>query len=169
MSVALFCDDHLRPPLQQMMKIASWNINSLRKRQDRFFAWLDADQAGHRLFAGNQMHGRPISCARACNRRLSIRPITARNRTTGSPFSRKPNCAMSARRFAMKLSIRKRASLRRGSTSAGLFDLCSQRSGGWIARLRIQTEMVRAVARLSYERRGSSIGGLRRFQRCAGR
>lgn len=24
------------------MKIASWNINSLRKRQDRLFAWLDA-------------------------------------------------------------------------------------------------------------------------------
>src|SRR3982074_2976414 len=23
------------------MKIASWNINSLRKRQDRLFAWLD--------------------------------------------------------------------------------------------------------------------------------
>ena len=25
-----------------MTKIASWNINSLRKRQDRLFAWLDA-------------------------------------------------------------------------------------------------------------------------------
>src|SRR6185312_16138093 len=24
------------------MKIASWNINSLRKRQDRLFAWLEA-------------------------------------------------------------------------------------------------------------------------------
>ena len=24
------------------MKIASWNINSLRKRQDRFFEWLEA-------------------------------------------------------------------------------------------------------------------------------
>src|SRR3989440_9770559 len=24
------------------MRIASWNINSLRKRQDRFFAWLEA-------------------------------------------------------------------------------------------------------------------------------
>src|SRR2546423_13420785 len=24
------------------MKIVSWNINSLRKRQDRFFAWLEA-------------------------------------------------------------------------------------------------------------------------------
>src|SRR5260370_11109879 len=24
------------------MRIASWNINSLRKRQDRLFAWLDA-------------------------------------------------------------------------------------------------------------------------------
>ena len=23
------------------MKIVSWNINSLRKRQDRFFAWLE--------------------------------------------------------------------------------------------------------------------------------
>src|SRR6202022_2098137 len=45
MSVALFCDDICdghRPPLQQMMKIASWNINSLRKRQERLFAWLDA-------------------------------------------------------------------------------------------------------------------------------
>src|SRR3989442_15097403 len=29
-----------RPPLQQM-KIVSWNINSLRKRQDRLFAWLE--------------------------------------------------------------------------------------------------------------------------------
>ncbi len=27
-----------------MMKIASWNINSLRKRQDRLFAWLEATQ-----------------------------------------------------------------------------------------------------------------------------
>ena len=26
------------------MKIASWNINSLRKRQERLFAWLDATQ-----------------------------------------------------------------------------------------------------------------------------
>ena len=26
------------------MKIASWNINSLRKRQDRLFAWLDSAQ-----------------------------------------------------------------------------------------------------------------------------
>ncbi|MGE5215166.1 MAG: exodeoxyribonuclease III [Nitrospirota bacterium] len=26
------------------MKIASWNINSLRKRQDRLFAWLEATQ-----------------------------------------------------------------------------------------------------------------------------
>jgi exodeoxyribonuclease III len=26
------------------MKIASWNINSLRKRQDRLFAWLEAKQ-----------------------------------------------------------------------------------------------------------------------------
>ncbi len=44
MSVALFCDDICdgdRPPLQQMMKIASWNINSLRKRQERLFAWLE--------------------------------------------------------------------------------------------------------------------------------
>ena len=24
------------------MRIASWNINSLRKRQDRLFAWLEA-------------------------------------------------------------------------------------------------------------------------------
>ncbi|PYI74655.1 MAG: exodeoxyribonuclease III, partial [Verrucomicrobia bacterium] len=24
------------------MKIVSWNINSLRKRQDRLFAWLEA-------------------------------------------------------------------------------------------------------------------------------
>src|SRR3989442_6601283 len=30
-----------RPPLQHM-KIVSWNINSLRKRQDRLFAWLEA-------------------------------------------------------------------------------------------------------------------------------
>ena len=27
-----------------LMKIASWNINSLRKRQDRLFAWLEATQ-----------------------------------------------------------------------------------------------------------------------------
>src|SRR5437588_11242400 len=43
MSVALFCDDICdghRAPLQRM-KIASWNINSLRKRQDRLFAWLE--------------------------------------------------------------------------------------------------------------------------------
>ena len=40
MSVALFCDDICDG--QQMTKIASWNINSLRKRQDRLFAWLDA-------------------------------------------------------------------------------------------------------------------------------
>lgn len=26
------------------MKIVSWNINSLRKRQDRFFAWLEAEK-----------------------------------------------------------------------------------------------------------------------------
>src|SRR6266404_3677413 len=26
------------------MKIASWNINSLRKRQDRLFAWLESAQ-----------------------------------------------------------------------------------------------------------------------------
>src|SRR6266849_4999315 len=26
------------------MKIASWNINSLRKRQDRLFAWLESTQ-----------------------------------------------------------------------------------------------------------------------------
>src|SRR6185295_5293068 len=26
------------------MKIASWNINSLRKRQDRLFAWLENSQ-----------------------------------------------------------------------------------------------------------------------------
>src|SRR5438045_9085512 len=26
------------------MKIVSWNINSLRKRQDRLFAWLEAEQ-----------------------------------------------------------------------------------------------------------------------------
>jgi len=26
------------------MKIASWNINSLRKRQDRLFAWLEGTQ-----------------------------------------------------------------------------------------------------------------------------
>src|SRR4030088_484216 len=26
------------------MRIASWNINSLRKRQDRLFAWLEATQ-----------------------------------------------------------------------------------------------------------------------------
>jgi exodeoxyribonuclease III len=26
------------------MKIASWNINSLRKRQERFFAWLEVEQ-----------------------------------------------------------------------------------------------------------------------------
>ena len=26
------------------MRIASWNINSLRKRQDRFFAWLESTQ-----------------------------------------------------------------------------------------------------------------------------
>jgi exodeoxyribonuclease-3 len=26
------------------MKVASWNINSLRKRHDRFLAWLDAEQ-----------------------------------------------------------------------------------------------------------------------------
>src|SRR5207249_10283410 len=26
------------------MKIVSWNINSLRKRQDRLFAWLEATQ-----------------------------------------------------------------------------------------------------------------------------
>jgi len=43
MSVALFCDDICdghRAPLQRM-KIASWNINSLRKRQERLFAWLE--------------------------------------------------------------------------------------------------------------------------------
>ncbi len=26
------------------MRIASWNINSLRKRQDRLFAWLEDTQ-----------------------------------------------------------------------------------------------------------------------------
>src|SRR5438874_2514983 len=26
------------------MKVASWNINSLRKRQDRFFAWLETER-----------------------------------------------------------------------------------------------------------------------------
>src|SRR5207245_2473984 len=42
MSVTLFCDDICdghRATLQRM-KIASWNINSLRKRQGRLFAWL---------------------------------------------------------------------------------------------------------------------------------
>src|SRR5436853_1402895 len=33
-------NDGRRPPLQQM-KIVSWNINSLRKRQDRLFEWLE--------------------------------------------------------------------------------------------------------------------------------
>src|SRR5436190_23768872 len=28
------------------MRIASWNINSLRKRQDRLFAWLEKTQPG---------------------------------------------------------------------------------------------------------------------------
>src|SRR6202049_2466100 len=45
MSVALFgddiCDGHRRP-LQQIMKIVSWNINSLRKRQEPLSACLDA-------------------------------------------------------------------------------------------------------------------------------
>ena len=27
-----------------MMRVASWNINSLRKRQDRLFAWLEANK-----------------------------------------------------------------------------------------------------------------------------
>jgi exodeoxyribonuclease III len=42
MSVALFCNDICDGHRQQIMKIASWNINSLRKRQERLFAWLDA-------------------------------------------------------------------------------------------------------------------------------
>src|ERR1043166_6944516 len=29
---------------QNDMRIASWNINSLRKRQDRLFAWLEAER-----------------------------------------------------------------------------------------------------------------------------
>src|SRR5438067_3319236 len=28
----------------QMMRVASWNINSLRKRQNRLFAWLEANK-----------------------------------------------------------------------------------------------------------------------------
>src|SRR5204862_7770165 len=27
-----------------MIRVASWNINSLRKRQDRLFAWLEANK-----------------------------------------------------------------------------------------------------------------------------
>ena len=37
-----------------VMKIASWNINSLRKRRQRLLDWLAKGRAGCRLLAGNE-------------------------------------------------------------------------------------------------------------------
>ena len=45
------------------MKIVSWNINSLRKRQERLLALAARDEPGCCLFAGNEMHRRTISRA----------------------------------------------------------------------------------------------------------
>ena len=37
------------------MRIATWNVNSIRQRLDNMLAWLKERHARHRLPAGNQM------------------------------------------------------------------------------------------------------------------
>jgi exonuclease III len=37
------------------MRIATWNVNSIKQRMDNLAAWLVETAAGHRLPAGDQM------------------------------------------------------------------------------------------------------------------
>jgi exodeoxyribonuclease-3 len=128
-----------------MTKIASWNINSLRKRQDRLFAWLEAtkpdivslqetkctdDQfpvlalqsAGYH----SAYHGEKSYNGVAILSKTKLRDV----RASLCDEIVDPQARVIAARI----------------DNLRVYSICAQWSGGWIAGVRIQTELVRAVA-----------------------
>ena len=79
------------------MRIVSWNINSLRKRQDRLFEWLEATKPDIVCLQETKCTGRAISGAGAASGRILRGLFMARNRITASRFFRKRSrgCAAS--------------------------------------------------------------------------
>ena len=55
------------------MKIATWNVNSVRKRTGNLVAWLEQRQARRRRAAGDQGAGGAVPAARGRGRRLQGR------------------------------------------------------------------------------------------------
>jgi len=43
------------------MRIATWNVNSIKQRVENLAAWLQERAARHRVLAGNEVCGRQLS------------------------------------------------------------------------------------------------------------
>ena len=135
------------------MRIVSWNINSLRKRQDRLFAWLEATEPD-------------VVCLQETKCTDDQFPALALQ-AAGYYAAYHGEKSYNGVAILSKTELRdvRHVSLRRSGRSTGardcsnrrsppcFFDLCAERPGSRFPGLRIQTALVSPPARLHRERK----------------
>ncbi len=118
----------------RLVKIATWNVNSVKARLPNLLAWLREAAARHRAAAGNQVRRRGVPAHGDRGARLQRRRRTARRPTTASPSCRSAPLE-DVRRGLPGRRRRRAGALHRGDAASAIgaarrLDLPAQRQSG---------------------------------------
>ncbi len=153
------------------MKLATWNVNSLKVRLPQLLDWLAARAAGRALPAGTQDRGREVSARGPRGRRLRMRGQRAEDlQRRRDPLA---HAARRRRRGHSRLRRRAEARHRRHRAAACAWSASTARTARRSARTSTSTSCAgsrRCAEYLAAElQQPPAPRGRRRFQRRAGR
>ena len=151
------------------MKLATWNVNSVRAREERLLRWLGAAQPDVVCLQELKVHGRGLPGGAPAARPATRAPSTARRPTTASRSSRARADGRRARLRRRRRRLRRRASSPRASAAcASSASTC--RTAARSARTSAPTSSLAERLRAYLDRHATprrAAGRVRRLQRRA--